>query len=129
MDHDYPTEVPCSPIMPVRCNILGKWYCAMPGVSPCTAPTQLQSGLNRTEEGDFARGLGKSIFTKSQMERHHQYWRAATSWCAVVAKATNSAAGYGSQDGSLGLLVNGLELDQIAGYLQAALFPNRPALG
>ena len=70
---DYPTEVPCSPIMPVRWNILGKWYCAMPGVMPCTAPTQLESGLNCTEEGDFTKGLGKGIFTKSQMEMHRQY--------------------------------------------------------
>ena len=63
------------------------------------------------------------------MERHRRNWRAATSRRAVVAKAKNSAAGYGFQDGSLGLLVNGLGLDQITGYLQAAPFPILPALG
>ena len=108
---------------------MGKWYCATPGIRPCTAPTQLQTGLNWTQEGDFARGLGKGIFTKSQMERHHQYWTAATSRRAVVARATNTAAGYGASDGNLGMVVSSLELDQIAGHLQAAMFPILPALG
>ena len=86
---DYPTVVPCSPIMPVRWNIMGKWFCATPGIRPCPAPPQLQSGLNRTTEGDFTRALGKGIYTDSQMRQHRELWKATTSRRAVVSKASN----------------------------------------
>ena len=125
---DFPTIVPCSPVMPVRWNIMGKWYCATPGVRPCNAPRQMASGLNRTEEGDFSRGLGKGIFTESQMAEHKAFWRAATSRRAVVSKATLDAS-LNSHGGDLGVPLSTSDLNAIATSFQEWAFPLLPELG
>ena len=125
---DFPTVVPCSPVMPVRWNILGKWYCATPEIRACIAPTRFSSNLNQTAEGDFARGLGRGIFTESQMAQHLEFWRSTTSRKAVVAKASN-AASAGGHGGHLGLVVTDFELGKMTDQVVTFLFPLFPYLG
>ena len=126
--HDFPTVVPCSPVMPVRWYLEGKWYCATPEVRPCPPPTRIQPQLNRTEAGDFARGLGRGIYTTQQIEQHRAYWRSTTSRRAVLSKAANVASqgGYG---GHLGLFVSPLEVDELSDQIARLVFPLFPLLG
>ena len=49
---DYPTEVVCSSIMPVRWYLDDQWYCSQPDPVPCAAPQQLHprpSGIRHAE--------------------------------------------------------------------------------
>ena len=126
---EFPTVVPCSPIMKVRWTILGKWYCATPGIETCEAPTKLTAKLGRVEPlGDFTRALGKGIFTQSQLDAHHDYWRATTSRKATLAKASLSAVRH-SEGSNLGLVLSGLELSSLTDKITWSIFPILPTFG
>jgi len=141
---DFPTEVPCSSVMPVRWKIQGAWYCASPAVQPCVAPKQFGSTISQSKQGDFTLGLGRGIFTEAQLAQHRAFWKAATSRKAVISKATNLATQHSSSSGGLGMLLSqtekgilgdlGMLLSQaekgiLALDVGSFLFPLLPVLG
>ena len=125
---DFPTLIPCSPIMPVRFHILGQWYCAAPGLRPCSAPKQLGSTLPGPEVGDFTRGMGMGVFTAEQLAKHKQFWRAATSRKAVLSRATSAATGDLSRM-ELGLSIPPIGMSEILDRVNNFIFPILPSLG
>ena len=124
---DFPTVVPCSSVMPVRWKIQDQWYCSGPNVHPCVAPKKLGSLLEQTPSGDFTLGLGRGIFTDSQLAQHQAFWRSSSSRRAVLSKASN-AASHGT-NGKLGLLVSPSDMGGLAIDVGAYLFPLLPMLG
>ena len=124
---DFPTVIPCSSVMPVRWKIQDKWYCSGPNVHPCVAPKKLGSVLEQTPAGDFTLGLGRGIFTDSQLAQHQAFWRSSSSRRAVLSKASN-AASHGS-NGRLGLLVSSSDMGGLALNIGSYLFPLLPMLG
>ena len=67
---DFLTVIPCSPMMPIRWKVMWKCYCATPEIRLYVAPTRLRSELNRMADWDFAMGLGRGVFTTSQMDQY-----------------------------------------------------------
>ena len=126
---EFPTLVPCSPIMPVRWLIMGQWYCSSPGVQTCPPPQQFKSTVGLGEKEDFGRALGRGVFTQAQMDQHAVFWRAVHSRQAVVSKAANAAAGSGdSGSGGLGSLLSASDADHLLGKFRIDLFPILPSM-
>jgi hypothetical protein len=63
------SPVKCNDIALPRWKLGGKWYCSFPALRDCTEPSQLPVDLVKIIDGDnLGLGLGKSIFSKEQME-------------------------------------------------------------
>ena len=127
---EFPTIIPCSPIMPVRWLIMGQWYCSTPSIRTCPPPRRLKSTLGRPDALDFTRGLGKGIFTKVQLAQHAAFWRSTHSRQAVVAKAANAATQQGHNEGRghLGLLLSTPDTQGLLTQFRFSLFPLLPSL-
>ena len=126
---DFPTIIPCSPVMPPRYNILGEWYCGYPDLRVCEAPKKLDPNGPSLKEYDFAEGMGHGIFTTEQLERHRDYWRAATSRKAVLSQASSAATSRSQRPGELGLSIPYENMSELGGIISGYLFPILPSLG
>jgi hypothetical protein len=61
--------VRCNNIAPPRWKLGGKWYCSFPALRDCVEPSQLPVDPVKISDVDIlGLGLGKSIYSKEQME-------------------------------------------------------------
>ncbi len=60
---NYAIIIPCDPVVPLRWNIYGHWYCATPTVEPCGALKELEPKTREFKDEDFITGLGGNIYS------------------------------------------------------------------
>jgi hypothetical protein len=67
------SPVRCNVIAPPRWKLGGKWYCSFPALRDCVEPAQLPMDPVKVSNVDIlGLGLGKSIYSKEQMEEFAQ---------------------------------------------------------
>lgn len=124
----YPTIIPCSDLMQVKWFINGNWMCSSPQVTKCDAPHTLLPLAPSTVEIDFTTGMGKSVYSKEQLEAHRRYdAQLATRGPAVANLAHNAALGSGN--GKLGSYLGTIDMDNIEATMTPRLFPTLYWLG
>ena len=76
---NYPTVLPCSPLMPPKFKIRDAWYCAQPDIQRCEEPTVLNSSVTPFQPlGSLVKGLDADIYTQKQKDEHN-FFRLASS--------------------------------------------------
>lgn len=72
----FPTVVPCSPMMPTRWKILGRWLCSTPSVHECDAPTRLEVNKNsvsiKADVTDVS-AYGNGFYSEEQMDENEAF--------------------------------------------------------
>ena len=88
---DIPTVVPCSPLMPVRWKIMGKWFCSSPQIQECMAPDKIHlNSTTYTSIGDFTEGLGGGMYSDLQKSFQRRFQMAYDFHDAVTQGITNT---------------------------------------
>ena len=105
--NQYPTEVLCSTLLPVRWRLDGNWYCATPEPMICAAPSKLKPTLGKyTATLELFDKAGKSpLMQASQIERRDRLYNQLSHrepvLVRVVQNALDRAAGTGHIDNIL----------------------------
>jgi len=120
---DYPQELPCTNIMPIRWKIADVWYCATPAALPCEAPDQLEVAKPLFNTPDFTAGLVGGIYTESQRIQHQHFIRSSSGREAVVSKIATAAVMNAGLPGVLGLPLTTLDLDMLVDELGYTFVP------
>lgn len=120
---DYPQELPCSNIMPVRWKLGDIWYCATPAAFKCEAPEQLQVSEPLFTMPDIGAGLEGGIYTDTQRQQHQQFIRSSSGREAVVSKIATAAVRNAGAHGVLGLPLTELDLHTLIGELGYSFVP------
>jgi hypothetical protein len=94
----------CNDIAPPRWKIAGRWYCAYPSIRECAPPRDLPvRPVNIEDEDMLDLGLGRSIYSKAQVEEFLKFQDAQGTRRAYLTETAELAYGGCSEDGSWGL--------------------------
>jgi hypothetical protein len=105
---------------PVRCNVIapprwklgGKWYCSFPALRDCAEPAQLPVDPVKISDVNLLNlGLGRSIYSKEQMEDFAQFQDSQNTRKAYLAEAAELTY-LGRSGGEWGLGLTELARDQ-----------------
>ncbi len=111
--------VRCNDIAPPRWKLGEKWYCSFPALRDCAEPAQLPvDPVKISDVNILDLGLGRSIYSKEQMEDFARFQDSQNSRRAYLAEAAELAY-LGRSGGEWGLGLTDLARDQIvnaAGY-------------
>ena len=115
--------VRCNDIAPPRWKLGGKWYCSFPALRDCAEPAELPVDPVRIADVDIlGLGLGKSIYSKEQMEEFSRFQDSQNTRRAYLAE-TAEIAYLGRSGGEWGLGLTDLAKDQIASSVGYHLVP------
>ena len=67
---DFPTEIPCSHLMPVEWKLEGSWFCSTPEIIPCPAPHQLNVTVDPLQLGSFTEVMKGHLYTDRMRQEH-----------------------------------------------------------
>jgi hypothetical protein len=126
---DFPTELPCNSVNPVRWRISDKWLCATPAVHECSPPTQLKPATTpfQPDSREFTRTSG--LFTDRQLADYKVFQRAQFAIRPLQQRMANSASSNGDDKGNLGLPFGQQQLDDIASGVAGQFLPFLARLG
>ena len=123
----YPTVVPCDRITPIMWMINGRWMCAHPEPTPCTAPAIMSPGTNDGLDTlhDFTHGLGGSIFSIEQRRQHRLAMELASSREATVTEFTRRAIRRAEEysTGALGSFIDDADLKELTRRVASKIMP------
>jgi hypothetical protein len=90
----YAVPIKCTDIAPPRFKIGGRWYCLFEnrGLSECHEPLNLPVSPVGVDEDDGEKwGLGRSIYSKEQLEAFHEFQMSVAVRAAYVADSSKLA--------------------------------------
>ncbi len=94
----------CNDISPPRWNIAGKWYCAYSTIWECAPPRDLPvEAVNIDEKDLLDLGLGRSIYSKEQVEEFLRFQDSQGTRKAYLAETAELAYSGRASDGTWGL--------------------------
>jgi hypothetical protein len=115
--------VRCNDIAPPRWKLGGKWYCSFPGLRDCAEPAQLPVDPVKVSDVNLLNlGLGRSIYSKEQMEDFARFQDSQNTRKAYLAEAAELAY-LGRSGGEWGLGLTELARDQIVNAVGYRLIP------
>ncbi len=84
--------VRCNDIAPPRWKLGGKWYCSFPALRDCAEPAQLPVDPVKISDVNLLNlGLGRSIYSKEQMEDFARFQDSQNTRKAYLAEAAELA--------------------------------------
>jgi hypothetical protein len=108
---------------PVRWKLGGKWYCSFPALRDCAEPAQLPVDPVKVSDVNLLNlGLGRSIYSKEQMEDFARFQDSQNTRKAYLAEAAELAY-LGRSGGEWGLGLTELARDQIVNAVGYRLIP------
>jgi hypothetical protein len=115
--------VRCNDIAPPRWKLGGKWYCSFPALRDCAEPSQLPVDPVKVSDVNLLNlGLGRSIYSKEQMEDFARFQDSQNTRKAYLAEAAELAY-LGRSGGEWGLGLTELARDQIVNAVGYRLIP------
>jgi hypothetical protein len=116
--------VRCNDIAPPRWKLGGKWYRSFPALRDCAEPSQLPVDPVKIAVVDIlGLGLGKSIYSKEQMEQFARFQDSQNTRREYLAE-TAELAYLGRSGGEWGLGLTDLAWDQIVYAVGYQLIPS-----
>jgi hypothetical protein len=98
------SSVHCNDVAPPRYKVGGKWYCSYPGLKECHNPAMLpvdEVKIDLVTVNNI--GLGKSIYTKEQLEEFARFPNSQGTLKAYLAKTAEIAYLGRNEKGEWGL--------------------------
>jgi len=88
---DFPHELPCSDIMPVRWFVNRTWLCSTPQTHECGQPEQLKASTVTLGEEEFSNFLGMGLYSREQQEQHRLFIRNSGVRGAILSRSATAA--------------------------------------
>ncbi len=111
---DYPTEVVCSSLMPVRWHVDGHWYCSQPDLVPCPPPSQVYPRIGPYHATmEFAEEASKANLVKPSQLAQRDRLLARSNHREAVLHHLVSNSMDGARNGHIGSVFSTLEMDEL----------------
>lgn len=113
--YQYPTEVVCSSLMPVRWDLEGTWYCSQPGLVVCAAPEKLKPTIGSyTATLDlFSKAAKTPLMQPAQIAQRDLLYHQLSHREAVLVRVVQNAVKNGRGKGRIGPLISPQDVQMI----------------
>jgi hypothetical protein len=124
------SPIHCNDVAPPRYKVGGKWYCSYPELKKCHDPEMLpvdEVRIDPVKVNDI--GLGKSIYTKEQLEEFARFQDSQGTRKAYLAETTEMAYTGRNEKGEWGLALNSAAQGSLIDIIGASFFPLHRVVG
>jgi hypothetical protein len=118
------SPIHCNDVAPPRYKVGGKWYCSYPELKECHDPAMLPVGevkIDPVEMSDI--GLGKSIYTKAQLDKFARFQDSQGTRKAYLAETAELAYVGRSENGEWGLALSSAAQGSLIDIIGSSFFP------
>ncbi len=120
----------CKDIAPPRYKVGSKWYCSYPELRECHDPAMLPVDEVKIEPVDMNDiGLGKSIYTKKQLNEFAAFQDFQGTWKACLAETAELAYMGRNKKGEWGLALGAQAQLSLVDLVGMSFFPLYSAVG
>jgi hypothetical protein len=124
------SPIHCNDVAPPRYKVGGKWYCSYPELKECHNPAMLpvdEVKIDPVEVNDI--GLGKSIYTKAQLDEFARFQDSQRTRKAYLAETAELAYTGRSENGEWGLALSSAAQGSLIDIVGANFFPLYKVVG
>jgi hypothetical protein len=124
------SPIHCNDVAPTRYKVGGKWYCSYPELKECHDPAMLpvdETKINPVEVNDI--GLGKSIYTKEQLDEFARFQDSQGTRKAYLAETAELAYTGRTENGEWGLALSSAAQGSLIDIVGASFFPLYKVVG
>ncbi len=124
------SPIHCIDVAPLRYKVGGKWYCSYPELKECHDPVMLpvdEVRIDPVKVNDI--GLGKSIYTKEQLDEFARFQDSQGTRKAYLAETAKLAYTGPSENGEWGLALSSAAQGSLIDILGASFFPLYKVVG
>ncbi len=118
------SPIHCNDVAPTRYKVGGKWYCSYPELKECHDPEMLpvdEVRIDPVKVNDI--GLGKSIYTKEQLEEFARFQDSQGTRKAYLAETAEMAYTGPNEKGEWGLALSSAAQGSLIDIIGASFFP------
>jgi hypothetical protein len=124
------SPIHCNDVAPPRYKVGGKWYCIYPELKECNDPVMLPVDEVRIDPVKVNNiGLGKSIYTKEQLEEFARFQDSQGTRKAYLAETAELAYTGRSESGEWGLALSLAAQGSLIDIVGASFFPLYKVVG
>ncbi|OBQ34767.1 MAG: hypothetical protein AN484_26530, partial [Aphanizomenon flos-aquae WA102] len=114
----------CNDVAPPRWLIAGRWYCSYPAIKDCADPEEIPVQAVLVDEGTVVnQGLGRSIYSKEQLEEFVKFQDSHQVRKAYWAETAEIAYGGRGEGGEWGLGLGDLASQTVVAMVGMSLIP------
>jgi hypothetical protein len=118
------SPIHCNDVAPPRYKVGGKWYCSYPELKECHDPAMLPVDEVRIDPVEVNNiGLGKSIYTREQLEEFARFQDSQGTQKAYLAEMAEMAYTDCNEKGEWGLALSSAAQGSLIDILGASFFP------
>jgi hypothetical protein len=117
----------CNDVAPARYKVGGKWYCSYPELKECHDPAMLPVKIDPVEVTDI--GLGKSIYTKEQLDEFARFQDTQGTRKAYLAETAELAYTGRTVNGEWDLALSSAAQGSLIDIVGASFFPLYKVVG
>ncbi len=124
------SPIHCNDVAPPRYKVGGKWYCTYPVLKECHDPAMLPVDEVRIGPVKINNiGLGKSIYTKEQLEEFARFQDSQGTRKAYLAETAEMAYTSRNEKGEWGLALSSAAQGSLINLVGASFFPLYKVVG
>jgi hypothetical protein len=124
------SPIHCNDVAPPRYKVGGQWYCSYPELKECHDPVMLpvdEVRIDPVKVNDI--GLGKSIYTKEQLDEFTRFQNSQGTRKAYLAETAELAYTGRSDNGEWGLALSSAAQGSLIDIVGASFFPLYKVVG
>jgi hypothetical protein len=124
------SPIHCNDVAPLQYKVGGKWYCSYPVLKECHDPAMLpvdEVGMDPVTINNI--GLGKSIYTKEQLEEFARFQDSQGTWKAYLAEKAEMAYIGRNKKGEWGLALGSAAQGSLIDLVGVSFFPLYKVVG
>jgi hypothetical protein len=124
------SPIHCNDVAPPRYKVGGKWYCSYPELKECHDPAMLPVGEVKIDPVEINNiGLGKSIYTKAQLDEFARFQDSQGTRKAYLAETAELAYVGRSESGEWGLALSSAAQGSLIDIVGSSFFPLYRVIG